>query len=49
MDQETIHFYENLQSLNDSVLKTLGAQELFDLRHDMLALLDNLGELMSEI
>ena len=48
MNKETIHLYDSLQELNDSVLKTLGIQELFDLRHDMLALLDNLGELLSE-
>lgn len=49
MNNETLQLYENLHGLNDSVIKTLGVQELFDLRHQMLALLDNLGELMNEI
>jgi hypothetical protein len=48
MNKETVHLYESLHGLNDAVLKTLGVQELFDLRHDMLALLDNLGELLNE-
>ena len=48
MNRETIHLYDRLEGLNDSVLKTLGVQELFDLRHDMLALMDNLGELLRE-
>ncbi|UCE94627.1 MAG: hypothetical protein JSV73_04975 [Flavobacteriaceae bacterium] len=49
MRKESIHLYDNLQGLNNSVLKTMGIQELFDLRHDMLALMDNLSELLDEI
>ena len=48
MNKNTIHLYDNLQELNDNYLKTLGIQELFDLRHDMLALIEYLGELLSE-
>jgi len=48
MDQETINLYENYQELNNTVFKTMSIQELFDLRHEMLDLMNKLTELLKE-
>ncbi len=48
MDQETINLYENYQGLNNTVFKTMSVQELFDLRHEMLDLMNKLNELLKE-
>ncbi len=48
MDQETIDLYDNFQELNNTVFKAMSIEELFDLRHDMLDLMNELGELLKE-
>jgi len=48
MDQETIDLYESFQELNNTVFKAMSIQELFDLRHYMLDLMNELGALLNE-
>jgi len=48
MDRETVNLYENYQELNNTVYKTMSIQELFDLRHEMLGLMNKLAELLKD-
>jgi len=48
MDQETVSLYESYQGLNNTVFKTMSIQELFDLRHEMLDLMNKLTESLKE-
>jgi hypothetical protein len=44
MDQETLDLYNTFKGLNSSVFQTMTIQELFELRHEMLELLNKLGD-----
>ncbi len=48
MNRETIHLYDDHQGLNNTDFKAMSVQELFDLRHDLLELMNNMGELLKE-
>lgn len=48
MRQETMNKYESYKELNNTVFKTMSIQELFDLRHEMLGLMNKLAELIKE-
>ena len=48
MDQETVNLYESYQGLNNTVFKTMSIQELFDLRHEMLDLMNKLTESLKD-
>jgi len=45
MDHERTNLYRSLQGLENTDFKDMSIQELFDLRHDMLNLLNTLSEL----
>jgi hypothetical protein len=48
MNREMIHLLASYENLNDTEIKRMSIQELFDLRHEMLALRDKLGVLLAE-
>lgn len=48
MDRETINLYLRYEALNDTDIQSMGIQELFELRHDMLELLKKLGGLLED-
>ena len=48
MNREMIHLLATYENLNDAQIKSMSIQELFDLRHEMLALRDKLGVLLRE-
>lgn len=48
MDKETMDLYESCKGLNNTVIQEMSIQELFDIRHDMLDLMNTLGQLLSE-
>ena len=43
-----MHLYDDNLGLTKSTLKAMSIEELFDLRHDMLDLINNLAELLKE-
>ena len=49
MDRETIDLYTRYEGLNDADIQQMSIQELFDLRHDMLDLMNKLGGLLKKI
>ena len=48
MDQETLDLYNSYKGLNNTVFQGMSIQELFSLRHDMLGLMNDLGQLIRE-
>ena len=48
MDEETIDLYESCKELNNTFFQGMSIQELFDIRHDMLGLMNELGQLLRE-
>ena len=46
MDRETIDLYIRYEGLSDTEIQDMSIQELFDLRHDMLELMNKLGSLL---
>ena len=48
MNREMIRLLATYENLNDAQIKSMSIQELFDLRHEMLALRDKLGVLLRE-
>lgn len=48
MDKETMNLYDSCEGLNNTVFEEMSIQELFDIRHDMLDLMNKLGQLLSE-
>ena len=46
MDRETIDLYIRYETLSDTDIQSMGIQELFDLRHEMLELMNKLGGLL---
>lgn len=40
--------YDSCEGLNNTVFQEMSIQELFDIRHDMLDLMDKLGQLLSK-
>lgn len=47
MDNKTIDLCIQYEALTDSDIKSMDIQELFDLRHEMLELLNKLGKLLN--
>ncbi|MEL4456923.1 hypothetical protein [Lutimonas vermicola] len=48
MDRETLDVYLKYERLDKTVFQGMSIQELFDLRHDMLAFRNKLGELLKQ-
>ncbi len=48
MDRETIDLYIRYEGLNETDIQEMSIQELFDLRHDMLELMNKLGGLLKK-
>ena len=48
MNKEMIHLLARFENLDDSEIKSMSIQELFDLRHDMIVLRDKLGILLAK-
>ncbi len=48
MNQETIDLHYSYQGLNNTVFKAMSIQELFNLRHYKLGLMNKLAELLKE-
>ena len=48
MDQETIDLFASYDGLNSAVLQGMSIQELFDIRFDMLDLMNKLEQLLKE-
>ena len=48
MDREMIDLYTRYEGLNDADIQQMSIQELFDLRHDMLELMNKLGGLLTK-
>lgn len=48
MDKETMDLYDSCEELDNTVLQKMSIQELFDIRHDMLYLMNQLGQLIRE-
>ena len=48
MDQETLDLYDSCKDLNNTIFQGMSIQELFDIRYDMLGLMDKLGQLLNE-
>jgi len=46
MDNKTIDLCVRYEALTDTDIKSMSVQELFDLRHDMLELMNKLGKLL---
>lgn len=46
MNKEMIHLLARFENLDDAEIKSMSIQELFDLRHDMLALRNKLEALL---
>lgn len=43
-----MNLYDSCEGLNNTVFEEMSIQELFDVRHDMLNLMNKLGQLLSE-
>lgn len=48
MHKETIDLYDRYKEFNNRVFSTMSVQELFNLRHEMLDLLNKFEDLLSE-
>ena len=48
MRKETIDLYDRYKEYNNHVFSSMSIQELFNLRHEMLGLLNQLDDLLSE-
>ena len=48
MHKETIDLYDRYKEFNSHVFSSMSVQELFNLRHEMLDLLNKFEDLLSE-